>query len=63
VEIYPSNLALKTGKKIENIVMGVPQDGRCTWFKISAVPLFHPGELKPYQAYTIFEDITSLKKS
>lgn len=63
VETHPSNRALKSGKKIENVVMGAPHNGEYRWFKVNAIPLFQPGELKPYQVYTVFEDISSLKKS
>lgn len=63
VETHPSNRALETGKKIENIVMGAPHNGEYKWFKVNAIPLFQSGELKPYQVYTVFEDISSLKKS
>lgn len=60
---YPSILALKTGKIIKNVPMGVfnPMLDRYVWIKITAIPLFHPGEEKPYQVYTIFEDITEQK--
>jgi two-component sensor histidine kinase len=63
IKIHPSKLALKTGKDIENIVMGFPNNEEYKWFKVTAIPLFQPGELKPYQVYTVVEDVTSLKKS
>lgn len=42
------------------MVMGVfdPKRERDTWININAVPQFMPGEDKPYQVYTMFEDIT-----
>ncbi len=60
---HPSMVALKTGKEVRNVVMGVynPADGAYRWIKINAIPQFRPGEDKPYQVYTTFGDITKLK--
>jgi PAS domain S-box-containing protein len=61
---HPAMVALKTGKKLENVVMGIEnasKDG-WTWLDIDAIPLFKPGEESPYQVYTIFEDISSRKE-
>ncbi len=60
---HPSMLALKTGKEIKNVVMGVkyPRRKGYTWLKINAVPQFRPGEKEPYQVFTTFEDITERK--
>ena len=62
---HPAMLALKTGKKVENVVMGIknPKKDELTWLDIDAIPLFKPGEESPYQVYTIFEDITSRKEA
>lgn len=60
---HPPVVALKTGKQVRNVVMGVynPVDGEHRWIKINAIPQFRPGEDKPYQVYTTFDDITELK--
>ena len=60
---HPAMTALKTGKVVSNVVMGVfnPKIGTHTWINIDAVPHFKPGENKPYQVYTTFEDITERK--
>jgi PAS domain S-box-containing protein len=63
-EEHPSMVALKTGKKVQDVVMGIKKPSKevYTWLNIDAIPLFRPGEKKPYQVYTIFEDITSRRE-
>jgi len=60
---HPSMVALKTGQEVRDVVMGVhnPRRKERRWISISAVPLFRPGEDKPYQVYTHFADITARK--
>lgn len=62
-ETHPAMVALKTGKKVENAIMGVfnPADEDYRWIRINAVPQFRDGEDMPYQAYTTFDDITEIK--
>lgn len=62
---HPSMVALTTGKEVKNVVMGVFNSAkyRTTWININATPLIRPSEKKPYQVYTIFEDITVRKNS
>ena len=62
-ETHPAMVALKTGKKVENVIMGVfnPADEDYRWIRINAVPQFRDGEDIPYQAYTTFDDITEIK--
>jgi PAS domain S-box-containing protein len=62
-ETHASMVALKTGRKVLNVVMGVynPKDDSHRWININATPLFRPGENKPHQVYTTFEDITERK--
>jgi PAS domain S-box-containing protein len=59
-EIHPSMIALKTGREVRNVVMGVfnSQKEKYSWINVNATPLFKPGEEKPYQVYITFEDIT-----
>jgi PAS domain S-box-containing protein len=61
---HPSMVALKTGKEVKNVIMGVkyPPRGGYTWLNIHAVPEFENGQDKPYQVYTTFEDITEHRK-
>jgi PAS domain S-box-containing protein len=60
---HPSMEALRTGKEIHSVMMGVfnPDLGRHRWVLIDAVPLFRPKETVPYQVYATFNDITDLK--
>jgi PAS domain S-box-containing protein len=64
-DTHPSMLALKTGKPIMNVVMGVFNPGlnKHVWININAIPHFRNGGSKPYQVYTTFEDITERKQA
>ncbi|NTV53156.1 MAG: PAS domain S-box protein, partial [Candidatus Firestonebacteria bacterium] len=60
---HPAMVALRTGEKVRDVVMGYysPHFECYRWIIINAVPLFQPGEKKPYQVYTVFSDITERK--
>ena len=62
-ETHPGMVALKTGKKVYNVVMGVfhPQKEEHRWININAVPKFKEGESTPYENFVTFDDITELK--
>ena len=62
---HPSMVALKTGKDVADVVMGIkyPNKKGYTWLNIHAVPQFKDGEVKPHRVYTTFEDITEQKKA
>lgn len=62
---HPAMVALRTGKKVGSLIMGVchSQTEDYVWLSINAIPLFKPGETAPYQVYTTFEDITERKKA
>jgi PAS domain S-box-containing protein len=64
-ETHPSMIALRTGKEVHYVVMGVfdPKTGKHRWININAVPQFRPGETKPFQVYTAFEDITEHRQA
>jgi PAS domain S-box-containing protein len=64
-ETHPSMVALKTGKTIKNVVMGVfdPKNEQTRWININATPQFKKDDKKPFQVYTTFEDITKRKKA
>lgn len=57
---HPSMVALRTGQKQENVIMGVfnPILADYRWISIDAVPVFRPGDSHPYEVFTVFEDIT-----
>ncbi|NMO08459.1 PAS domain S-box protein [Methanobacterium subterraneum] len=63
-EEHPAMVALKTGKKVKNVVMGFfnPKKRKTRWITINATPKFREGEYKPYQVYNIFEDISQRKQ-
>jgi len=62
---HPSMVALRTGQPKRDVVMGVfnPILGEHRWISIDAVPVLRPGETRPSEVYTVFEDITERKKS
>jgi len=64
-ETHPAMVALKTGKEVRDVVMGVfnPAKEAYSWIMINAVPQFHPGQERPYQVFTIFDDITERKQA
>ena len=64
-EEHPPMVALRTGRIVNDVVAGVynPKDGAHRWMSLDAVPQFRPGEKKPYQVYSLFDDITWRKKA
>ncbi len=64
-ETHPSMVALRTGKEVTNAVMGVfsPREEAHRWISIHAIPQFRPGEDRPYQVYTTFDDITERRRA
>ncbi len=62
---HPPMMALRTGREVRNVIMGVfnPRRQAYRWINVSAVPLVRPGEDKPYQVYTHFSDITELRQA
>ena len=64
-EEHPSMVALRTGKPVDNVVMGVfnPINNEHRWILIHAIPEFREGEKTPYRAYTTFTDITEQKQA
>ncbi|EPR43968.1 signal transduction histidine kinase with CheB and CheR activity [Desulfovibrio sp. X2] len=60
-EEQPAMIALSTGREVRDVLMGVhnPRRDACRWIVVSAVPQFREGEDKPFQVYTIFEDVTA----
>ncbi len=60
---HPAIKSLRSGKSIDNFVMGVyhPEEQRHRWIIVSSKPQFLPGETKPYQVYSTFTDITEGK--
>ncbi len=63
-ETHPAMIALKTGREIDNVIMRFfnKRDRNYRWVRINARPLFRPGENKPYQVFSTFDDITQIKE-
>jgi PAS domain S-box-containing protein len=63
-EEHPVMVALKSGKKVNNVIMGIfyPNNEQFRWIKINATPLYKKEEQTPYQIYSTFEDITEQQK-
>lgn len=57
---HPAIIALKTGKPVFNVVMGVKQatKSKYVWILVNAVPEFKQGEPAPYRVFTTFTDIS-----
>jgi PAS domain S-box-containing protein len=62
---FPSTIALETGKKVENVVMGVynPKQKTYKWLLCSSTPEFEHHSDTPTGAYIIFTDISDQKKA
>ena len=62
---HPSMVALRTGQPVRGVVMGVfnPREEAYRWISIDAVPVCRPGESRPIEVYTVFEDITEHKRA
>jgi len=64
-EDMPSNIALRTGKPVRDIVCGVyhPASHDYHWILISSVPRYLDGAAKPTVTMTTFTNITALKRT
>ncbi len=62
---HPAMIALVTWQKVGPVTRGVfhPDKNSHIWLRITAIPLFRPGEEKPFQAYATFVDITERKQA
>ena len=64
-EDHPPMIALRTGKKVENVVMGIfnPKLNEHVWLNVNSTPQFRKGEEKPFRVYSTFEDITERRNA
>lgn len=64
VDRHPSMLALRSGQTVKGAVLGLfnPLAGETRWLKIHAVPCFKPGQSKPFQVFSCFDDVTALMR-
>jgi PAS domain S-box-containing protein len=64
IEQYPPMVAVRTGTKVQNFVMGVfnPKLNERRWFSVDACPIYEAGEIVPSASYAIFTDITEQRR-
>ena len=64
-ETHPAMIALKTGKEVNNVKMGVfsPALDEYRWININARLKYRSGEDAPIQVYTTFYDFTECKQA
>ena len=60
---HPSAVALRSGRPQIDQIMGVHKpDGAVAWLNISAQPLYHAGDERPYAVLGTFEDVTDARR-
>jgi two-component system NtrC family sensor kinase len=61
----PVIVALKTGKAVRNVFMGIKNNRSddIRWVNLFALPLFHINQENSYMVYTTFTDISRLKNA
>jgi len=59
-EEHPAFLALRTGRPVRGVVMGVfhPGNNICRWIRINALPRFREGLAAPFEVCVTFHEIT-----
>lgn len=64
-EDQPAIRAFHESRKVSNIVVGIARPGteEYRWILVHATPLFQDGEDTPFQVYSIFSDITELRRA
>ncbi len=64
-EEHPAMVALRTGKAVSGVIMGVyhSKTDETRWILVDATPDFSPGGTRPSQVYTMFADITDRKRA
>lgn len=63
-ETHPAMVALKSGRPLNDVVMGVfhPEEERHRWILVNAVPQFQEGDEHPGGVFSTFTDITPRKE-
>ncbi|WP_347989520.1 diguanylate cyclase [Methylomonas sp. AM2-LC] len=64
-ELHPTMIAIKTGKPVYDVVMGIkqPKLEQPVWIKVYATPILKKGTEEVDYAYSTFEDITDRKRN
>ncbi len=62
---HPAMVALRTGKRVSDFIMGVfnPAMDQVRWISVDATPFFKKGANLPYRVYTTFRDISDLRQT
>ncbi len=57
---HPAMVALRTGKPVKEVIMGVyhPREKAIKWISIDAHPEFMDAENEPFRVFAVFTDIT-----
>ena len=57
------SIALNRGKPVMDFIMGArnPENKDLLWLSLTLIPIIRTGEIKPYQVYLTFQDITDRK--
>jgi PAS domain S-box-containing protein len=61
---FPADIALRTGKPLTGFIMATmnPVLNEHRWLSVDAMPIFRPGDQRPYLVYVLFEDITERRR-
>jgi two-component system, cell cycle sensor histidine kinase and response regulator CckA len=61
---FPADVALRTGEPGTGFVMATlnPRENAYRWISVNAMPIFRPGESKPFLVYILFDDITERRR-
>ncbi len=64
-EEHPAMVALRTGRPVEGVVMGVfhPLKEKYLWIVVSAIPEFSANQEKPWRVFATLADISELKST
>ena len=64
-EQHPSMIALRSGKPVKDLIVGVynPARDEMTWLSTNAEPQFRNGEATPYQVFVTMYDITERRRA
>ncbi|NTW58139.1 MAG: PAS domain S-box protein [Nitrospirae bacterium] len=61
---FPADVALRTGQPSTGFVMATlnPRENKYRWVSVNAMPIFRPGENRPFLVYILFDDITERRR-
>ena len=64
-EEYPALVSLRTGKKLNDVVVGVfnPRLNKFVWLLVNTQPQFKTGEKDPFQVFVTLHDMTDIKNA